>query len=68
MNIKNRSFLLVMAACICMPTEQIEAINLSQVGKGVGIATVLTVAALVGVDIAFELQDVNNYYPAAKPH
>lgn len=66
MNIKNRFFLLVMAACICVSTEQVDAVNLSQVGKGVGVATVLTVAALVGVDIAFELQDVNNYYPAAK--
>jgi len=68
MNIKNRFLLLVMAACICMPTKELNAVKLSTVGKVIGASAALTAVSLVGIDLVFELQDTSSVYLPISPN
>ena len=67
MKTKNRFLLIFLTSLFCISNEQVYAVKLSTLGKVVGACTALSVATLIGLDIAFELQDVSTvYHPTSR--
>ena len=67
MKIKNRFLLILLMGLFCVSNEQVYAVKLSTIGTAVGVCTAISIATLVGIDMAFELQDVTTaYHPISK--